>query len=243
MIELSRPRPHVALVTLCRPARRNALDLAGFRALAAAWREVAAGHDRVAVVTGTADFSSGADLATFARDIAGAVRDGEPAAAIWADIHFALLRDVVLPVPVVAAVEGVCYGAGMELVGAADVRVAGASARFCLPEVRHGFIASGGSVARLPRQIGYAAAMQLLLTGAPVDAARMGQWGFLGEVVPDGSALDRALAIAELIAANPPAAVRAVKAAVGEGLRGTLAEAYEVEARVSRDMLAPRPGT
>jgi len=236
MIALSEPRPGIALVRLDRPARRNALDLAGFRALAATWREVAASEGtRVAVVTGGADFSSGADLATFSDDVATALRAGED---VWGEVHHALLRDVVLDVPVVAAVEGICYGAGMELAGAADIRVAGESARFCLPEVRHGFIASGGSVARLPRQIGYPAAMQVMLVGEPFGAARMREWGFVGEVVADGSALERALEIAERVAAHPPVAVRGIKRAAAEGGRGTLADAFAIESRVSAEVLS-----
>ena len=242
MISVTTPRPHVALITLSRPERRNALDLPGFRALAAAWRTTVAGGDgvppaRVVVVTGDRDFSSGADLHTFADDVARALRGGEPHDQLWADVHGAILRDVVVPVPVVAAVEGVCMGAGMELVGATDIRIAAESATFALPEVRHGFIASGGSVARLPRQLGYAAAMQVLLTGARFGSARLSDWGFLSEVVPDGQALSRALDVAEAIAAHPPAAVAAIKRAVGEGLRGTLTEAYAIEARVSDELL------
>ncbi|MFC5813776.1 enoyl-CoA hydratase/isomerase family protein [Nonomuraea harbinensis] len=237
MIVVSEPRPRVRLVTLDRPARRNALDLAGFRDLAAAWREVAASGAGAVVVTGGSDFSSGADLATFSADVAAAIRGGGPAAAVWADVHHALLRDVVLEVPVVAAIEGICFGAGMELAGATDIRIAGESALFSLPEVRHGFIASGGSVARLPRQIGYPAAMQVMLTGERFGAERMRAWGFVGEVVPDGAALGRALDLAELIAGHPAAAVRGIKRAVGEGVRGTLADAYAVESRVSDEVL------
>jgi enoyl-CoA hydratase len=237
MITVSEPRPGVRLVTLDRPARRNALDLAGFRALAAAWREAAEGA-AAAVVTGVRDFSSGADLATFSGDVAAAIRGGEPAGDVWADVHHALLRDVVLEIPVVAAIEGICFGAGMELAGAADIRIAGESAVFALPEVRHGFMASGGSVARLPRQIGYPAAMQVMLTGERFGAERMREWGFVGEVVPDGTALDRALDLAGLIAGHPRGAVRAIKRAVGEGVRGSLADAYEIETRVSAALTA-----
>lgn len=241
MISLTTPRPHVALITLDRPERRNALDLAGFRALAGAWRRIVSNEAevRVAVVTGSPDFSSGADLGSFPQDVAAALRGGEPSAQLWGDVHYALLRDAILSVPVVAAIEGYCLGAGMELVGATDIRIAGASASFALPEVRHGFIASGGSVARLPRQIGYAAAMQMLLTGARFGAERMREWGFVSEVVPDGTALSRALDVAEQIAANSPVAVAAVKRAVGEGLRGSLADAFAIESRVSDELLAP----
>jgi enoyl-CoA hydratase len=244
VITLSAPRPHVVLITLHRPERRNALDLAGFRALAAAWRTIAGGGGggggddvRVAVVAGGRDFSSGADLGSFPNDVAAALRGGEPPTKLWGDIFGALLRDVVMPLPVVAAIEGLCLGAGMELVGATDIRIAGSSAAFALPEVRHGFMASGGSVARLPRQIGYAAAMQVMLTGARFPSERMREWGFVSEVVPDGSALDRALEVAEQVATNSPVALAAVKRAVGEGLRGTLAQAFEVEARIADELL------
>ena len=239
MIELSRPRPHVVQVTIARGERRNALTLAGFRELAAAWREVAEGGARACVVTGGADFSSGADLAGFAaelRDASGGGGGGGGGGGkdVWAAINAAVLRDADLAVPVVAAVEGVCMGAGMELVGATDVRIAGESAVFALPEVRHGFIASGGSVARLPRQIGYAAAMQVLLTGARFGAADMRDRGFVSEVVPDGTALDRALEVAEQIAANDPRAVAAVKRVVAETMRGSLADAHAAETREFR---------
>jgi enoyl-CoA hydratase len=236
VIELTRPLPHVVQVTLHRPERRNALTLSGFRELAAAWREVASCGARACVVTGGADFSSGADLASFAADLREAAgTDG--GRDVWATVNAAVLRDTDLAVPVVAAVEGVCMGAGMELVGATDVRIAGESAVFALPEVRHGFLAGGGSVARLPRQLGYAAAMQVLLTGARFGAVEMRDRGFVSEVVPEGGALSRALAVAEQIAGNDPRAVAAVKRAVAEGLRGSLADAYAVETREFRSLV------
>ncbi|WP_051684244.1 enoyl-CoA hydratase/isomerase family protein [Blastococcus sp. URHD0036] len=233
MIETSRPLPGVIQVTLHRPERRNALTVAGFRELAAAWHEVAGSGARVCVVTGGADFSSGADLASFADDLrAAAGREG--GREVWAAVHAAVLRDTDLAVPVVAAVEGFCMGAGMELVGATDVRIAGESAVFALPEVTHGFIAGGGSVARLPRQIGYAAAMQVLLTGARFSAVEMRDRGFVSEVVPDGTALARALEVAGQIAANDPRAVAAVKRVVAETMRGSLADAHAAETREFR---------
>ncbi|WP_162292883.1 enoyl-CoA hydratase/isomerase family protein [Actinophytocola xinjiangensis] len=228
---MTRVAPGVDLVRLSRPARRNALDLAGFRALAQAWREIESGDTRVAVITGTRDFSSGADLATLDADVRATGRQA------WVDIEQALLRDVVLTTPVVSAVEGLCFGAGMELVGATDIRIAGGDAVFALPEVRHGFIPSGGSVARLPRQLGPAAAMQILLTGARFGADRLFHWGFLSEVVGPGEALDRALELAGTIAGHPVAAVAAIKRAVAEGLAGTLDEAYAAESRIGREIL------
>jgi enoyl-CoA hydratase len=243
VIEVSSPSPHITVIRINRPERRNAFNLAGFRALAEAWRTVARANDvRAVVITGERDFSSGADLRDFPADVAEAVRRGEDPERVWGDVHHAVLRDVVLPVPVIAAIEGLCLGGGMELVGATDIRIAGASASFALPEVRHGYIPSGGSIARLPRQIGYAAAMQVMLTGARFGAEQMRAYGFVSEVVPDGTSLARALEIAEQIAQNAPAAVAAVKRAVGEGIRGTLADAYAVEARVADEVLADQRG-
>jgi enoyl-CoA hydratase len=106
-----------------------------------------------------------------------------------------------------------------------------------LPEVRHGMVASGGSLARLARQIPYAAAQQILLTGTEFGAERMATFGFVNEVVEDGCAVERGLAIAKSVAQNAPAAVRATKRAVVSGLAGDLAGAYVIEDRVSREVL------
>ena len=239
MITTTKPAAGVLMISIDGQRRRNALDLAAFRALAAAWRDLEASDDiRVGVVTGNGtDFCSGADLSSLAADMTDAARRGDPGASIWRDVHGAVLRNVTLTKPVVSAVEGVCFGAGMELVGATDIRVAGESARFALPEVRHGVIASGGSLARLARQIAYGPAMQILLTGAEVSAARMAELGFVNEVVADGQARERALAIAAAVAGNAPAAVRATKRAVTAGLATDLEGAYAIEDQISREIL------
>jgi enoyl-CoA hydratase len=234
--------PHVLLVTLDRPERRNALDLAHFRELAAAWRLLAEDDElRVAVVTGIADvFCAGADLSSFASDVASASggADGKSGVArAWADINAALLRDSPLDKPVVAAVNGACIGAGMELLGATDIRVAARSARFALPEVRRGIVASGGSLARLVRQIPYALAMEMLLTGEGLPADRMLAAGAVNDVVDGPDTLGRAVAIASRIALNSPLAVRATKRAVIGGLRTDLGSAFELEAATAREVL------
>jgi enoyl-CoA hydratase len=239
VIATTNPAPGVLLISIEGERRRNALSLDALRALAAAWRTLETSDDaRVAVVTGNGtDFSSGADLTSIGPDMAAAARNGDSGASIWADVHGAVLRNVTLAKPVISAVEGICFGVGMELAGATDIRIAGASARFALPEVRHGVIASGGSLARLARQIPYGPAMQILLTGMEVGAARMAALGFVNEVVADGQAADRALAIARTIADNGPAAVRATKRAVTSGLATDLGEAYAIEDRISREVL------
>jgi len=239
VITTTKPAAGVLMISIAGERRRNALDLDTLRALAAAWRALEASGDvRVAVVTGNGtDFSSGADLASIGPDIAAAARGGDSGASIWGDVHGAVLRNVTLTKPVISAVEGICFGAGMELAGATDIRIAGESARFALPEVRHGVIASGGSLARLARQIPYGPAMQILLTGTEVSAGRMAELGFINEVVADGHAADRAVAIARAIADNAPAAVRATKRVVTSGLAADLAGAYAIEDRISREIL------
>lgn len=250
MIKVGAPERGVAVVSLETPGRRNALDLAAFRALAGSWRRLDADPDvRVIVVTGAGgDFSSGADLASMSGDMSAAIASDRPAgeggrdrsagSLAWQDVTDAVLRNVKLATPVIAAVEGVCYGAGMELVGATDLRIAAASARFALPEVRYGLVASGGSLARLARQIPYAAAMRLLLTGQPAGAEQLLRVGFLNEVVPDGTALKVALELAAVIADNSPSAVRAVKQVVQGSLTDDLAAGYELEDRLGREVLA-----
>ena len=231
MITISYPRPGVLLIMIDRPERRNALNLEGFRELGRAWDELEGGDARVAVVTGAGGhFSSGADLGSIGTDVARENKAGRGKAA-WDDIRRAVLRDTVLTKPVVSAVEGACFGAGMELVGGTDIRIAARSARFALPEVRHGVVASGGSLARLSRQVPYAAAMEILLTGAEQTADRMMALGYLNHVVDDGASLDRAVEIAQILADNSPVAVTASKVAVARGARVTLAEAYDIETR------------
>jgi enoyl-CoA hydratase len=234
MIESRHPHPGVLLITLARPARRNAIDLDGFRALARAWHEFDSSDARVAVVTGDGgDLSSGADLASLGREVAEAQRLGAGSEA-WRAIRTAVLRDFQPCKPVISAIEGICFGAGMEMVGATDIRIAGRSARFALPEVRWGLAPTGGSLARLARQVPYAAAMQILLTGEEHPAPRLGDWGFVNEVVEDGHALDRALELAEAITRNSPVATRTIKSAVINGVRGTLDQAHALELEVGQ---------
>ena len=112
--------------------------------------------------------------------------------------------------PLITAAEGQAIAGGTELTGATEIRVAGESARFGISEVRWSLYAMGGSVVRIPRQIPYTVAAELLLTGDHIDAQRALQLGLVGHVVPDGQALAKALEIGERIAANGPLAVKAI---------------------------------
>jgi crotonobetainyl-CoA hydratase len=119
--------------------------------------------------------------------------------------------------PVIAAVNGLAYGGGLELVLACDLAVCSERALFALPEVKRGVLATGGGLVRLPHVIGPRRALQLTLTGEPVDAATALSWGLVNAVVPAGSVLERAMSVAHAIARNAPLSVAESKRAIHEG--------------------------
>jgi crotonobetainyl-CoA hydratase len=225
---------HVLLVVLNRPEARNAVNAALTVALGNALDE--AEHDdgvRAVVLTGAGDasFCAGADLKAIAR--------GEslnpPGTEAWG---FAGMVNHPISKPIVAAVNGTAVGGGTELVLACDLAVAADTASFGLPEVRRGLIAAAGGLVRLPEQLPRKVAMQLILTGRPIDAATALRWGLVNEVVSPEHVLETALALAHQIAANAPLAVQASKR-VALGIRdGSLpaeAEAWEAS---NAEMLA-----
>ena len=221
-IAVSRHGDHVAVVTIDNEARRNAMSREMFADLADVWRGLEADAAcRAVVVTGAGDkaFSAGADVSG----------DLSASAETAAMINRALLKTVPYPKPVVAAVNGVCLGGGIELLLAADIRIAAAHARFGLPEVKWAIYPFGGAAAKLVHQIGHVHAMRLLLTAEVVDADEAVRIGLVNEVVPAEAVLPRALALAELIAANSPQAVQAVKRFVSTAIaeRADAGEAFE----------------
>jgi enoyl-CoA hydratase len=231
---------HIALVTIGRPEKRGALNAAGYTALAEAWRRAAATPSvRVAVLTGTGDsFCAGSDLGEFIPSVTGRGSEGERSSNIASDGAYAVLRDVDFPKPIVAAVGGPAMGSGMEMLLAADIRLAAPEASFGIPEVRRGLFSGGGSTVRLPRQIPYPLAMEMLLTGRKVTAGEALAWGLINRIVDRADLLDAALETAGLIAANSPTAVQATKRSVLEGLRGSLDEAYAGELRYAAHVFA-----
>jgi len=135
-------------------------------------------------------------------------------------------------------VEGPAIAGGTEILQACDIRVAGASARFGVSEARWGLFPLGGSAVRLPRQVPYTVAAELLLTGRHITADEALSIGLIGHVVPDGQALARALEIAEAIAANGPVAVRAILRVIRETEGMPENEAFALEAKVGRAVFA-----
>lgn len=207
MSELLRERRgHIELLTLNRPEARNAINGALSRALSTAFDELTEDEDAwVVVLTGAGDksFSAGMDLKAFAA--------GEAADIIGATGGFAGIAQRDFPKPLIAAVNGTALAGGCEIMLACDLVVAAEGAKFGIPEVKRGLFAAGGGLLRLPRRIPPAVAMELALTGDPIDAPRALALGLVNRVVPADVLIDEALALAAAIVENAPLAVRVSK--------------------------------
>jgi len=221
---LTERRGHVLIVTMNRPEARNALSGEMLARMFDAWVELSEDPElRVGILTGAGGtFCSGMDLKAFAaghQETAWTKRFNEDD-----DLHWkALLRHYRPTKPLIAAVEGFALAGGTEILQATEIRVAGESATFGITEVARGLFPLGGSTVRLRRQIAYTHAAELLLTGRHVPAAEAKEIGLIGHVVPDGTAADKARALAEVVAGNAPLSVQAVLKSFRES--GELTEA------------------
>ncbi|NBQ89272.1 MAG: hypothetical protein EBU07_17780 [Betaproteobacteria bacterium] len=133
-------------------------------------------------------------------------------------VNRALLKTSPYPKPIIAAVNGVCAGGGIELMLSTDIRISAPHARYGLPEVKWGIYPFGGATAKLVAQIGYVHAMELLLGAQMIDAEEARRIALINRIVPADRLLDEALASARIIAANSPTAVQAVKQHISETL-------------------------
>jgi enoyl-CoA hydratase len=227
-------RGHVLIVTLNRPQARNALSGEMMALMRQAWDQVDADPQvRVAVLTGAGGaFCAGADLK--------AMTSSHPGDSFASGLDVtridALLKGRRLTKPLIAAVEGPAIAGGTEILQATDIRIAGESARFGVAEARWGLFPLGGSAVRLVRQLPYTVAADLLLTGRHISAADALRIGLIGEVVPDGQALTRALEVAEIIAGNGPLAVQAILRTIRETEGMAENEAFAIEARIGMDV-------
>lgn len=191
------------VITINRPEVRNALDAAVARGIAEAVDELDSSDElRVGVLTGAGGvFSAGMDLKAFLRGETPAI-DGRGLCGI----------SMTPPEkPLIGAVEGWAVAAGFELLLACDLIVSARTARFAVPEVKRSLVAGGGAAFLLPRRVPRALAMELLLTGDPISAARAAEFGLVNQVVDEGGALARAIEVAQRIATNGPLAVVATK--------------------------------
>lgn len=229
-------RGPVAWITLNRPEAKNTLNAEVFVRLSEAWDEVRNNDAiRVAVVSasGSEDFCCGGDLGSVIPLWTGARQpQNEIEEKLLADpmiVDRVMLKDRPLHKPVIAAINGRALGGGCELLQATDIRIAADTAIFGLPEPKSGIVPGAGSLVRLARQLPYAHAMKLLLTAEPVDAVTAQQMGLISEVVSPDRLQARASELADIVAANAPLAMQAIKRTVLESHTLPWQDAFKLE--------------
>jgi enoyl-CoA hydratase len=235
-VEITKPRPHVSVVTLNRPERLNALSFETVQPLHDAILEVGADNDTwVVILTGAGrGFCSGLDLEDHGipPNIAGLPmsRIATRAMAIFSDLVPAMRG---IPQPIVGAINGPSYGGGLCLAVACDIRLAAASATFCGAGIKNGLTGTELGISWiLPRAIGAAHAFELILTGREVDAREAERIGLVSRVVPDAQLLDAAHDVADQICAHSPHGVAMTKRVLWSNLEtGSLHAAMDLEAR------------
>ena len=237
---------HVVLIRIDRPETMNAFDMAHFRALVEAWERFNDTDDLwVAVITGTGrTFMAGADLKTYVPEITKLSKEIAKGGVDNIDGYRlddgtrAVLRNVKIYKPIIAAVNGPCVAGGMEMLGGVDIRIATEHAKFGVMEPARGLFAGGGTTVRLPRQIPFAHAMEFLFTADAIPAAKAYEMGLLNKIVAEDDLLDEAFAMARRITKNAPLAVAATKRSVLEGLGMPLKEAFKNESQISQAIFA-----
>jgi enoyl-CoA hydratase len=211
-------RDGVQVITINRPEARNALNGAVARGIAAAIDELEDSADlRVAVLTGAGGtFCAGMDLKAFLTGDVPLV-EGRGLGG---------LTEASPRKPLIAAVEGYAVAGGFELLLACDLVVASETAMFGVPEVKRGLVAAAGAALLLPQRIPQAIALEMLMTGASIDAARAAQLGLVNRLTPEGGALAGALELAAQVAANGPLAVAVSKQIARSAPDWTLEEGW-----------------
>jgi len=233
-------RDGVMILTLNRPAQKNALSPEMLVRLNEAWHDFRDSDDlRVAILTGAGDtdFCAGGDLKLTMPLVTGARQpESEWDERLMGNLKQftdAILRGFELYKPVIAAVNGNALGGGTEMTNACDIRVASENAVFGTPEAKVGLLPGGGSITRLPRQIPYAKMMEILLIGDPFSAQAALDMGFVNAVVPRAELVDKALEYASKLAQNGPLAVRKIKEGVLRSSGLPMDQALAIEDEVS----------
>jgi enoyl-CoA hydratase len=217
---------HIVVITIDRPEARNSADMEHFKLLREAWERFGDDDDAwVAIITGVeTSFFAGADLKKYVPEITKLQQQiaSEGLTEINGyrldDGTKAVLRNVPLYKPIIAAVNGSCTAGGMEMLGGTDLRIACPEARFAVMEPKRGLFAGGGTTVRLPRQIPWPYAMEFLLCADLIPAERAFEMGLLNAVVPREQLMDTAREFARRMIANAPLAVQATKQSALQGL-------------------------
>ncbi len=225
MVLVYEKKNHVAVMRLNRPEARNAFDPELVCAMFDAWEDYKNDKDlRCAILTGTGEnsFCAGADLAKLIPLITGARKPGnnfdETLTKDPTKVEKAFLKGNDIYKPIIAAINGHAIAGGMEILYGTDIRLACPEAKFGLQEVKWAIFPAGGSTVFLPRQMPYARAMEILLTGELMDAEEALKYGFINRIVPRENLLEEAERIADTISKNGPLAVAAVKQSVLENI-------------------------
>jgi crotonobetainyl-CoA hydratase len=224
-------RGNVLVITINRPNARNAVNGAVSTAVGDALARAQTDPEvRAVVITGAGDksFSAGADLKAISRG-ENLYHPDHPEWGFAGYVHHFIDK------PTIAAVNGTALGGGGEIALASDLVVACESASFGLPEVKRGLIAGAGGVFRIVDQLPRKVALELLFTGEPMGASDAAKWGLVNQVVPDGTVLDAALALAERITVNAPLSVQASKRIAYGADDGVIADEEPKWARSQRE--------
>jgi enoyl-CoA hydratase/carnithine racemase len=225
----------VATITLARPEKLNAMDRQMFQELERAAVTVAADPEiRALMVTGDGRaFSAGLDVAEF-----GGRSDLDEAEEVVAELQRAISALEQMPKPVVAAVNGLAVGGGLQLAIACDLRIAGEDAVFASMEMRWAIVPDLGGTERLPRLVGLGRAKELILTGRPVRAAEAERIGLVNRVVPADRLATEAAELAAGLAAGPTLAIGLAKQALNEAFERSTAEGMAAAKRMQRRTFA-----
>ena len=230
LVERPEGAPGVALLTINRPRKLNAISMATLREMEAAIEALAVDSGvRALVITGAGEraFAAGADISEI-QGLHGA--SGGMEMSRFGQRVFGRLE--AMPKPVIAAINGYCFGGGFELALAADVRVAADTAQFAQPEIDLGIIPGFGGTQRLPRVVGRDRAKKLMMTGERFSAAEAYRLGVIDHIAPADQLMLQALNLAAFLAAKAPIALALIKEAVNLGMDGRLQDGLELESQL-----------
>jgi E-phenylitaconyl-CoA hydratase len=225
----------IAVITINRPERMNAIDPQTSQELLSAWSDFRDDNELwVGIFTGAGEraFSAGLDLVAVAEAFTGGIVGGLQFGVPFGGIT----RGFEIFKPMIAAINGHCLAGGLEMALCCDIRMAAENATFGLMEVTRAIIPGAGGTQRLPRAIGLPKALELIITGTRIDAQTALRYGLVSQVVPLPELMPKAMELAELICQNGPVAVRLAKEAACRGYDMTLEQGLAVEQKLSDEV-------